>query len=107
MPDSVQTSAARGFFRQALLVALDGSAQLALALGGRLFVELTGAQLGDDAGLLTGALEATHCDFKRLVLFNAYGRHWDSSNKVSESIHRPFPQKFAGQAFQKERDYTS
>src|SRR5262245_8721216 len=60
---------------QALVMALYGGGKLALALGGRLLVELAGAQLGEQARLFHGALEAAHRDFERLVLFNSYGRH--------------------------------
>ena len=41
----------------ALVVALDGGGLLAFALGGGFFVELAGAQLGEQAQLLDGALE--------------------------------------------------
>lgn len=56
-------------------MALDGGSLLALALGGRLFIEFTGAELREKAGLFNGALEATKSDFKRFVFFNANGRH--------------------------------
>jgi hypothetical protein len=59
----------------ALVVALDGSGLLALALGGRLFVELAGAQVGQQAQFFDGALEAAQSDVKRLVFFNTDGRH--------------------------------
>jgi len=44
-------------------VALDGRGLLALALGGGLFVELAGAQFGQQAQLLNGALEAAQGSF--------------------------------------------
>jgi hypothetical protein len=45
-------------------VALDGGGLLALALGGGLFVELAGAQVGQQAQLLDGALEAAQGNVK-------------------------------------------
>src|SRR5262245_44928175 len=60
---------------QALVVALYGGGKLALALCGRLLVVLAGAQLGEQARLFHGALEAAHRDFERLVFFHSYGRH--------------------------------
>src|SRR5712664_3873517 len=60
---------------QTLVVALYGGGELAFALGGRLFVVLAGAQLGEQAGLLHGALEATHGHLERLVFLDAYCRH--------------------------------
>src|SRR5574343_273511 len=59
----------------ALVVALDGGGLLALALGGRLFVELAGAQLGQQTQLFDGALEATQSDVERLVFLDADGGH--------------------------------
>src|SRR5882724_10929710 len=56
-------------------MALDCGGKLALALGGRLFVELSRAQLGEKAGLLHGALEAAHGHFEGLVFLDAYCRH--------------------------------
>jgi hypothetical protein len=48
---------------------------LALALGSGFLVELTATYLGEDAGLLAGAFEATQGDFERLVLFYTNARH--------------------------------
>ena len=48
-------------------MALHRGGVLALALGGRLFVELAGAKLGQEAGLFDGALEAAQRDLERLV----------------------------------------
>jgi hypothetical protein len=56
-------------------VALHGGRLLALALGRRLFVELAGAQLGQQADLLDGALEAAQGDIERFVLFDADRGH--------------------------------
>jgi len=42
---------------QLLLVALDRGSSFALALGGRLLVELAPADFGENARFLTGALE--------------------------------------------------
>src|SRR4030095_15287937 len=60
---------------QALVMALHCGGELALPLGGRLFVELPGAKLGEKAGLLDGALEAAERHFKRLVIAQADTRH--------------------------------
>jgi hypothetical protein len=54
-------------------VALDGRGLLALALGGRLFVELAGTQIGQQAELFDSALEAAQRDVERLVFFYADG----------------------------------
>ena len=54
-------------------MAFDGRCLFALALGGRLFIELAGAQFGEKTQLLDGALEATQGNVKRLVFFNANG----------------------------------
>src|SRR5205823_12079957 len=59
---------------QTLVMALHGSGELALAFGGRLLVVLAGAQLGEKAGLLDGALEAAHRNFERFVFLDADGR---------------------------------
>ena len=56
---------------QALVVALHGGGLLALALGGRLFVELAGAKLGQEAGLFDRALETAKRDLERLVFADA------------------------------------
>jgi hypothetical protein len=48
----------------ALVVALDGGGLLALALSGGLFVELAGAQIGQQAQLFDGALEAAQGNVK-------------------------------------------
>src|SRR6185503_4320296 len=60
---------------QALVMALHCCGELSLALGGRLLVVLAGTQLGEQARLLHGALEAAHGHFERLVFLDAYGRH--------------------------------
>src|SRR5215467_6706620 len=60
---------------QALVVALDCSGELSLAVGGRLLVELAGAQLGQKPGFLHGPLEAAERHLERLVFLDAYGRH--------------------------------
>ncbi len=59
----------------ALVVALHGGSLLALALGRRLFVELTGAQVGQQAQLFDGALEAAQCHVEGFVLFYTDGGH--------------------------------
>jgi len=55
-------------------VALDRGRELALAVRGRLLVELAGAQLGQQPGLLDRALESAKRDLERLVFLDAYGR---------------------------------
>src|SRR4051812_37804884 len=52
---------------QPLVVALDGSRELALALCGGLFVELASAKLGEQAGFFDRALETAQRDFEGLV----------------------------------------
>ena len=71
---------------QTLVVTLHGSSQLALALGCRLLVKLAGAQFGQQTGLLYGTFEAAHCYFERLIFFNTYGCHGQTT----------FNQKFEG-----------
>src|SRR5262249_44719925 len=61
--------------RHAAQVALHRRGGLALALLGRLLVELALAGLGQHAGLLAGALEAAQRDFERLVFSNFYVGH--------------------------------
>src|SRR5205814_3770555 len=68
----------------ALEVALDGCRLLALALGGGLFVELAGTQIGQQAEFLDGALEAAQCHIERLVFFDA-----NRSHVFSESLTLP------------------
>ena len=60
---------------QALVVALYRSGFFALALGGGLFVELTGTQLGEQTGFFDGALEATDCSLEGFVFAYADRRH--------------------------------
>jgi DNA-binding transcriptional LysR family regulator len=59
----------------ALVVALDGGCLLALALGGGLFVELAGAQVGQQAQFFDGAFEAAQSDVEGFVVFYTDGRH--------------------------------
>ena len=59
----------------ALVVALYGSSELALALGSRFLVELARAEFGQQAGFLNAALEAAQSDFEGLVFFNANSGH--------------------------------
>jgi len=60
---------------QTLVGALDGGSQLALSFGSGLFVELAGAQFGQQTGFLDGAFEAAQGDVERLVFFNFDVRH--------------------------------
>src|SRR6201996_249626 len=59
----------------ALVVALDGRGLLALAFGGRLFVELAGAQFGQQTQLFDGALEAAQGHVERLVFLDTDSGH--------------------------------
>src|SRR5690606_11120178 len=59
----------------ALVVALDRGSMLALALSGRLFIELARTQLGQQTGFLDGALEAAQSGLKRLVFLQTNDRH--------------------------------
>ena len=61
----------------ALGLALDRGGLLALANLGRLLVELAAAHLGQDAGLLAGALEAAQRRVKDFVFLYPYVRQVD------------------------------
>ena len=65
----------QGHAANALVVTLDGGSQLTLALGGGLFIKLTGAQFGQQTGLFDRALEAADCNFERLVFLDTNIRH--------------------------------
>src|SRR5437588_5471106 len=69
------TGGAHAVARHTLHVALDGRGLLALALLGGFLVELAPAQLGENAGLLTGALEAPQGGIEVLILTNSNARH--------------------------------
>src|SRR5690349_9210497 len=73
----------------ALEVALDRGRLLALALGGRLFVELAGTQIGQEAELFDGALEAAKSDVERLVFLDANGGHLARSDLCEEDDYSP------------------
>src|SRR6185503_5017712 len=60
---------------QALVMALDGSSELAFALGGGLLVEFARPQFGQQTGLFHRALETAHGHFKRLVFLDSNRRH--------------------------------
>jgi len=55
---------------------------LALALGGGLLVELASAKLGEEAGLLHGALEAAQRYVEGLVFLDSDNGHWGVRVKV-------------------------
>src|SRR5688572_14867227 len=61
-------------------MALHRGGELALALGSGLLVVLAGAQLGQQPGLLHGALEAAHRHLERLVFLDSYCRHLTLEN---------------------------
>lgn len=69
---------------------LDGGGLLAFALLRRLFVELAAAQLGQNAGLLAGALEAAQRGVEIFVFFNANTGHKASNlwSKNSPALGR-------------------
>jgi hypothetical protein len=56
-------------------VPLNSGSLLALALLGGLFIELTTTQLGEDSGLLAGALEAPQGDVEIFIFANTNARH--------------------------------
>ena len=68
----VQTNATIYIAGSAFDLAFNSSSFLALALLCRLFVELTTPQFRQDAGLLTGALEAPQGGIKILVFSDSY-----------------------------------
>src|SRR5690606_11296849 len=70
--------------RGAAGLALHRGGGLALAFLGRLFVELALAGLGEDAGLLAGALEATQGKLERLVFAD-----FDAGHKYLGSGKQP------------------
>src|SRR5690606_1649033 len=72
---SVQALALGDVARHTARLALHRGGGLALALLGRLLVELALAGLGEDAGLLAGALEATQGKLERLVFADFDARH--------------------------------
>ena len=65
----------QGQATEALVLTFYGSGSLALALGGGLFVKLTGAQLGQEARLLDSTLEAANRHLERLVFLDTNVRH--------------------------------
>lgn len=67
-------------------MALYGGSQLALAFCCGLLVKLAGTQIGQQAGLFHGTLKTAHRDFKRLIFFNSYSCHEQTT----------FHQKFEG-----------
>lgn len=71
----VQALGAIQLARELLLLTLDGSSVLALANSSGLLVSLAAADLGQDAGLFTAALEAAQGNVEGFVLFYAYGWH--------------------------------
>jgi hypothetical protein len=56
-------------------VAFHSGGFFALALSSWLFVELAGAQVGQETQFLDSALEATQCDVKGFVFFYTNGCH--------------------------------
>src|SRR5262245_16909982 len=86
-PESVQLLR-QHLAAEPLVMALDRGGELALSLRSRLFVVFAGAQLGEQPGLLHGALEPAHGHFEGLVFLYAYGRHpipwvmWNGLNYI-------------------------
>jgi hypothetical protein len=68
----------------ALVMALHCSGELALAFRGWLFVKLAGAEFGQETRFFNGALETTHRNFKRLILFKADRGHVNSNQFLWE-----------------------
>jgi hypothetical protein len=60
---------------QALVMALHGGGQLAFTFCSGLLVKFAGTQIGQQTGLFHGTLETAHRDFKRLIFFNTYSCH--------------------------------
>ena len=61
-----------------LVVAFHSGGFFALALGRGLFVELAGAQVGEQAQFFNGALEAAQGDVEGFVVFNSDRGHvWE------------------------------
>jgi len=81
--ESVEADAARELARDFLLGAFDGGGLLALALLGGLFIKLTPAHFGKNAGLFAGPLEASHGDLERFVIFYTYIWHTGSRGLFS------------------------
>ena len=65
----------QGHAANALVMTLDGGSQLTLALGGGLFIKLTGAQLGQETRLFDSTLEAANGHLERLVFLDTNVRH--------------------------------
>ena len=62
----------------AFVMAFDGGGFLAFAFGGGFFVELAGAQVGQQAQFFDGAFEAAKRDVEGLVFFDSDSGHWIS-----------------------------
>src|SRR5437667_5317146 len=94
------TGVAHDVARHTLHVALDGRGLLALALLGGLLVEVAPAHLGENAGLLTGALEAPPGGLEVHILPNSNARHRNlkSMNGRGFAPDRPDPRRLAGRA---------
>jgi hypothetical protein len=73
--NSVQALAATLLALHFLGVTLNSGSSLALALGGRLFVELAAADFSQNTGFFAGALETTQSYVEGFVLFNFDGWH--------------------------------
>src|SRR5213082_2180993 len=78
--------AAHAVAGHALHVALDGGGLLALALLRGLFIELAPTQLGENAGLLAGSLEAPQGGIEVLVLTHANARHRNLKSLIGMGI---------------------
>lgn len=74
-PGSIQAFETPCFALQLFLVALHRCGGLAFAHRGRLFIELTATNLGEDASFFTGPLEATQSDVERLVFLDSNVGH--------------------------------
>src|SRR5262249_20472299 len=84
--ECVSARTAHAVAGDALHVALDGGSLLALALLRRLFVELAAAELGENAGLLAGALEAPQGGIEVLILTHSHARHRNLKSLTDKGI---------------------
>src|SRR6266542_185295 len=89
---------------QALVVTLDCRGELALALGGGLFVELAGAELGQEACLLDRALEAAQCHLEGLIFADADTGHWRINPFVTPTLELTLTNKSSRRQRSRQRE---
>ncbi len=88
--ESIETVAAGGVPGDALRMALHGGGLLALAFLSGLFVVLAATKFSQNAGFLTGALEAAQCGVKVLVFADANAGH-ELSSGLMFVVHGSVP----------------